>query len=49
MNEADIQKMVDKVDVDNDGSIDFKEFKKMMEWKLLTCLSHLFLGHTSSN
>ena len=48
MNEADIQKMVDKVDffqytfsilsfllfkvdVDNDGSIDFKEFKKMME------------------
>ena len=30
MNEADIQKMVDKVDVDNDGSIDFKEFKKMM-------------------
>ena len=31
MNEADIQKMVDKVDIDNDGSIDFKEFKKMME------------------
>ena len=31
MNESDIQKMVDKVDIDNDGSIDFKEFKKMME------------------
>jgi len=31
MSDGDIEKMIEKADVDNDGCIDFKEFKKMFE------------------
>jgi len=31
MSDGDIEKMIEKADVDNDGCIDFKEFKKMFQ------------------
>jgi len=31
MSDGDIEKMIEKADVDNDGCINFKEFQKMFE------------------
>ena len=31
MSDGDIEKMIEKADVDNDGCINFKEFKKMFD------------------
>jgi len=31
MSDGDIEKMIEKADVDNDGCINFREFKKMFQ------------------